>query len=124
LLHLSKFQGAFKQLFDDIQSELFERARKGEEIPGKKLVQRLGNTAWKDPDDIAALAEKLGVDQEEIIDRKLKSPTQVKKIKGVDKKLVDAETFRPDNGLSLVSSSASGKAITVGSFDSTIDGLE
>jgi hypothetical protein len=124
LLHLSKFQGAFKQLFDDIHDELFERARRGETIPGMKLVQKLGNTAWKDPESIAALAEKLGVDQEEIIDRKLKSPTQVKKIKGIDKKLVDAETFRPDNGLALVSNSAKGSAVSLGSFDSTIDGLE
>jgi len=123
LLHLQKFEGAFKQLFSDIHEELFIRAQKGEEIPDRKLVKKLGNTTWKDPDHVATLAEEWGVDQEEMFTKKLKSPTQMKKLVK-DKKLVDQESYRPDNGVALVSSSSKGVAITPGNFNQSIDGLD
>lgn len=122
LLHLMKFESAFKDLFDHVGEELFLRAQKGEEIPGKKLIKKLGNTAWIDPVAAAkALEEELL--PEEMYEQKLKSPTQMKKVKEV-KKLVEKLSHRPDKGLSLVANSAKGKAVSVGNFTQEIDGLD
>lgn len=122
LTQILKHQDAFKQLFSNIQETLQQRAMKGEDVEGYKLVRKLGNTTWLNPESIEEDLIKAGVSEDDLYaPRKVKSPTQLKKL--ADKKLVDKLSHRPDNGLSLVTNKSKGEPVTIG-FEESITGLD
>lgn len=120
LIKMIKYKSAFKKIFEDGEATLKQRAKSGQEIEGYKLVQSLGNTTWLDPERAEEVLTE-GGDDDIYEPRKLKSPTQMKKV--IDPKLVDKLSHRPDNGVKLVKNSTKGIAVTVG-FESVIEGLE
>ena len=74
----------------------------GETIPGYKLVQRKGHRKWSSEEQVikefGSLGEELYVQKP----KELKSPAQLEKLKGIDKKSISSLTFTPTLGVTLV----------------------
>lgn len=84
------------QYFNLAKQEAFSRLLKGEKISGFKLVKSFGRTTWIDE-----TRAKTGFVDDEAFTRKLKTPTQLKKL-GYDENEIDALSHRPEKGLILV----------------------
>lgn len=85
------------EYLNQAKQEAFERLRKGQKIPGFKLVRNFGNTTWRSK----AEAEKTFRERESAWDfePKLLTPGKLKKIYP---DVVESLTHRPDKGLALV----------------------
>ena len=84
---------------EGVESYAMSQAEKGHKIPGYKLVQKRSNRRWKDE---SAVADKFSsvLGEEQIFDKKLKSPAQMEKVVG--KTEVDKLTETPVSGVTLV----------------------
>jgi len=91
-------------------------AHEGEEIPGHKLVKRKANRQWKDQEQVTGILGTM-FSEDELYIKKLKSPAQVEKLMGKNKKAIADYVFAPDNGLTLVADSDRRKAVTVDNTD-------
>lgn len=74
----------------------------GETIPGYKLVQRTGHRKWSNNEEVIKEFGSLGDDIYVIKPKELKSPAQLEKLKGIDKKSIAALAFTPNLGVTLV----------------------
>jgi len=91
----------------------------GEDITGYKVVQKLGNRKFTDPDTVAkTLANRKVSKKETHTEPKLKTPAQLEKVlaahyddKEKAEKLVKSWCTRPDNGTALVKETARGDAV-------------
>lgn len=89
-------------------------AENGERIPGRKLVDRLGDRAWKDEKELVEeLLFTTDLTSDDFIDRKVKSPAQLEKLIGKDHTILRDHVTRPHNGLALVDLSDKREAVTV-----------
>lgn len=78
-------------------------AKSGRPVPGFKLVRKQGNRTFTNENEVADVLLAMGVREEDIWERKLKSPAQIEKI--IKKKgMTQLEEFiiKPDNGIGLV----------------------
>ena len=113
---------AVKTLFSDIRARLTCRAERGEEIPGQKLINWYGNTKWVDEAEAEkALFRKYG--KRTVTTAKLMSPTQIKKLKDVDKSAIDNLVEREFKGRKLVPLSARGEALDIPNIRDLLDDL-
>ena len=81
------------------------QAENGVEIPGYQLSEKIGNRAWRDESLAVATLANLGLDDEGIYARKLKSPAQIEKVLGAKRKhLIGDMVERPVRGTNLVAS--------------------
>ena len=76
-------------------------AIQGEMIPGYKLVQRTGHRKWNNTQEVVQQFGSLGDDIYVIKPKELKSPAQLEKLKGIDKKSIASLTFTPVLGVTL-----------------------
>lgn len=88
---------------DDYKTAFFaylqELAEQGEATPGWKLVRGRANRKWRSEDEVARrLGPTLG---DALWERKLKSPSKVEKIKGVDKNVLSALWEKPEGKLAI-----------------------
>lgn len=74
----------------------------GESIPGYKLVRRTGHRKWSNNEEVIKEFGSLGDDIYVIKPKELKSPAQLEKLKGIDKKSIAALAFTPNLGVTLV----------------------
>lgn len=93
LAKLLPFRKQIEKFFNAVHVELTDRAHGGEEVPGYKVVDgREGDRQWiEDTDYVQQDLEFMGLDEEEMYERKLKSPAQItellhKKFPGLSKK--------------------------------------
>ena len=65
-----------------VKEDAHKRLERGEPVPGWKLVAKRASRVWtKDPEDVAdELCERFGLGDEELFDRKLRSPAQIEKL--------------------------------------------
>lgn len=90
-------------------------AQSGTEIPGYKLVEKVGRRRWKYADEADTMIAALpGVTEKDVYDRKVRSPAQVEKALGAKrlkpiKAQLDALVETPVTGVSLVSAAKSTK---------------
>lgn len=103
---------ALETVRSTLEAEALRRARRGDKIPGYKLVRQRGNREWKEEQPIEdpktgelvtvqfedAVVEEFGVDA--YTDPKLKSPAQVEKLEGGNT-FASTWAFSPDRGLTL-----------------------
>jgi hypothetical protein len=75
----------------------------GETVPGYKLVERKGHRKWSNPDEVIKEFSSLGEELYVQKPKELKSPAQLEKLKGIDKKSIASLAFTPTLGLTLVS---------------------
>lgn len=82
-------------------------AENGTEIPGYILVEKIGNRKWKDDESalaVSLLSPEVGLSEDEIYDRKLRSVAQLEKVLGAKRKgLIEHLWERPITGTNLVS---------------------
>jgi hypothetical protein len=89
----------------------------GETIPGYKLVRRTGHRRWSNEEEVIKKFESLGDDIYVIKPKELKSPAQLEKLKGIDKKGVASMAFTPEIGITLVPESDKREAVAGVSAD-------
>lgn len=97
---LSK-RSAVVAYFDHVYKWAHGQAEKGVEIPGHKLVTRIGNRRWVVPaEEVEKRCRRCKIGKKLIYKTELLSPAQLEKVAGKD--VVDALTERPVLGTSLV----------------------
>lgn len=82
-----------------------ELANSGVEIPNYQLTDRIGHRKFKGDEDatVLALTLEVGLTNDQIYNRKLKSPAQIEKVLGAKrKKLIEGLVERPVTGTNLV----------------------
>lgn len=102
LVDILKNKDLVESWLSSCYSFVLNAAQRGEEIPGYKLVQKTGNRKWSDEERVKKEFESFGEDLFEVKPKKLKSPSQLEKLKGIDKKRLKELTFNPITGVSLV----------------------
>lgn len=127
---LLKFQNKAKavQMFlKAVESELTDRATRGENVRGWKLVQGLGNRAWNLPEE--EMVKKLKnqkLKKDEIYNMKLCTPTQLQK--KLKKEFMEQYVERPDIGLKFVPESDKREAVQLkssfGALEESDDGMD
>ena len=101
--------GMIEEWCNAVRAHAHRQAESGVEIPGYQLVEKIGNRAWKLPEEqiVGALA-LAGLTDDRIYARKLVSPAQAEKALGAKKKgALDELVERPVRGTNLVSVDAS-----------------
>lgn len=96
-----------------LQEYATQRAQKGADIPGYKLVESIGNRAWKDAKQAeVAIVSVLGSDA---YAKKLISPTQLqKKDPSLYDKLAETHVHRPVTGVKLVGAKSKAAPLKTG----------
>jgi hypothetical protein len=71
-----------------VKEDAHRRLERGESLPGWKLVAKRATRTWtKDADDVAdELCERFGLGDEDMFDRKLRSPAQIEKLVSKEEK--------------------------------------
>lgn len=110
LTSILAYESRVMQFFKDAKAILTEEAKQGKDIDGFKLVRKQGNRRWLDADAVLKNARKWKLKKEDMYEKKLKSPAQMKKL-GVHQSDIDQLTERPDNGVSLVPMSSKGEPV-------------
>lgn len=91
-------------------------AENGVSIPGYQLVEKIGNRKWKDDESalaVSLLSPDVGLSEDEIYDRKLRSVAQLEKVLGAKRKgLIEHLWERPITGTNLVSQAKSTRPAT------------
>jgi len=88
-----------EEFFRAVESYAHQQAESGVEVPGFKLVERIGNRRWShSEDEIAKRLKKFG--KKAIYKTELLSPTQMEKVVG--KEIVSDLVERPNLGTALV----------------------
>lgn len=82
-----------------VENHAHSQAEKGNPIPGYKLVKKRANRKWRDESDVVSKFSAV-VGDEQLFDKKVKSPAQMEKVVG--KSEVDKLTEIPDTGTTLV----------------------
>lgn len=71
-----------QQFLDSVETEALERFKKGQKVPGLKVVRGRGSRAWsQDESEMAEVLRKAGVPKNEVYVKKLVSPAQLPKHK-------------------------------------------
>lgn len=91
-----------EQWIEAVRDHALKRASAGEQIPGRKLVERFGHRKWTDESTAATALQSLGVDP--WAPRELLSPNQVEKKSKALKSVVSQLTTKPVIGIALVPS--------------------
>ena len=101
--------GMIEEWCNAVRAYAHSQAEMGVDIPGYQLVEKIGNRAWKLPEEqvVGALA-LAGLTEDRIYVRKLVSPAQAEKALGAKKKgALDELVERPVHGTNLVSADKS-----------------
>lgn len=99
LNNLKRAQEILKQSYDAYQDLALHRLKDGKNLKGYSIQPALGNTKWDNKVDADFIKTMCGID---ITVKNLMTPAQAKKA-GVPEELINNCTYRPDNGLKLVS---------------------
>ena len=73
----------------------------GEALPGYKLVEKRPTRRWKNEEELLAWASQEGLEDDDIYEKKLKSPSQIERVVG-KKNLPSTLTMSVSSGLSMV----------------------
>lgn len=98
-----------------VRAYAHSQAENGVEIPGYQLVEKIGNRKWKDEDALAVslLSPDVGLTEDEIYDRKIRSVSQLEKVLGAKRKgLIEHLWERPITGTNLVNSAKTTRPAT------------
>jgi len=80
----------------------------GVDVPGYKLVNKRAIRKWTNPDEVIAILQAFGFEEEQIFKSDLRSPAQIEDLRGndgnkiIDSESVNAYTDKADNGVELV----------------------
>lgn len=89
--------------FEAVRGWAHTQAEQGVEIPGYKLVQRLGNRRITDAAKLERTLKKVGIGKKQLYKTEMLSPAQIEKLLSKEhKSLVDLLTERPELGTALV----------------------
>lgn len=104
---------AIKAFLNKIPDALINLFRFGDGIPGKKVIQRLGNRKWKlSADRIQPELEKLGLTEDVICEKKIRTPPQVEKLLDKEsKKVIESLVTREVCGYKIVPITAKGDPV-------------
>lgn len=69
-----------EQWITDLRALAFQMLEQGAAVPGYKLVPKRATRQWVDPEQARAALEDIGLDQTELMERKLLSPAQMEKV--------------------------------------------
>lgn len=122
LLSLEAVMPAVQALMKMIPVELLNRFRRGDAIPGKKVIATLSNRRWaRNTEETWAELESLGLSKSDFIEERLKTPPQVEKLLDKDgKKSLASLVTRTPSGYKVVPESARGEPVNfsdVSDFD-------
>ena len=113
LLKIHNHASVIKKFMSEAAEHLATLAKRGEHIPGYKLVNSVGNRAWNLSDEeMVKKFRNKKLKQEDFYNRKIKSPTQIAKILE-DEKFFDKFVTRPAKGVVLVSEKDKRQAVEV-----------
>jgi hypothetical protein len=99
--------GVLSDYFELVKTEAFERAKRGVEIPGYKIVRGRTSRSWAEESEAEQmLTEAIG---ELAFEKKLISPAKAEKV--IDKKQVSKYTQISEGKLTLVANSDKRKAV-------------
>ncbi len=99
-----------------VRAYAHSQAENGVELPGYILVEKIGNRKWKDDESalaVSLLSPEVGLSEDEIYERKLRSVAQTEKVLGAKRKhLIEHLWERPITGVNLVSASKTTRPAT------------
>ena len=113
IIKVLKYEDTIKDWMAKVRDHAKELMVKGEDVPGYKVVQSLGNAKWTDEDVIKAEFEDEFGDKI-FTERKLLSPAKFEKMAGkkrLGKDFRDDYTVRPEAGYKIVETEAIGEPI-------------
>lgn len=87
------------ELVKDAKKRIKDILQAGEDVPGWKLVESLGNRAWTNEDEVVKKLLDKGLNNDIIYNRKIKSPAQLEKFSSAYKQFVAEESHRPRKGV-------------------------
>jgi hypothetical protein len=104
LAHMLDGLDALEDWVKSIRAHAHRSAENGVKLPGYQLVDKIGNRAWKDEKNVAAiLRAEVGIPEEKIYLRKLKSPAQIEAaIPKADHNKIAGLWEKPVKGTNLV----------------------
>ena len=82
----------------EVQKATDAELEAGRPVPGWKLVPKRATRRWRDEDAAPARLQALGLPEDELIARKLKSPAQVEKLLGSRRKREIADLVVAESG--------------------------
>lgn len=93
-----------KAHLDGVRAEASARLDRGATIPGWKLVQKRGVRKWSSEAKVSAILQDIGLQDDEIWTRKIKSPAQIEKIvkSTEDLERLNEEITKDSSGTTLV----------------------
>jgi hypothetical protein len=98
-----KLEDQVLSYFEAVRGWAHNQAEKGVEIPGHKLVQRIGNRRITDESKALKLLKKVGLGKKQLFKSQMLSPAQIEKLLSKEhKSLVNSFTERPELGTALV----------------------
>ncbi len=85
LAYILDYDVFIKKTLKDAHTEVKKRARKGERVPGRKVVPGIKRRQWKikEPEKLVKALKKKGVKPDDMIVKKLKSPHAIEQIEGI-----------------------------------------
>lgn len=112
LLELVRVEPAIRKLLDLVPGALLEKFRRGEQVPGYKVIEKRSFRRWKcdDPDYVTGMLEEAGFDPSLAFDKVLKTPPKLEK-ELPDKKLIADHVHQVVIGYKVVPVSARGNSV-------------
>jgi len=111
IVALKAFQGLFKSYFESIDAYLLSTLRKGDDVPGYKLVRGKTNRAWNDGGSLEEDLEVLMDAPDKLYETKLISPAKADKLLGKD--IVAKFCHKPEGKLTIAPSSDKREAVAI-----------
>jgi hypothetical protein len=123
----AKQLGAAMDFLDLLQSWMKEvagmaqaRLERGQEVIGKdgpyKLVHKRSNRQWLSEAAVVTTLKEMGLTQDEIYTKKVRSPAQIEKIKKVGKDWVKERSIKPPGGLTVTKATDEREAVLIPAF--------
>lgn len=110
LAHTLGLLGQLEDWIKAVRAEGHSRAEAGREIPGYHLAEKHGNRKWaaEEAKLVSDLKKVVGLSDDQIYERSVKSPAQIEKVLGTKKKhLIENMWIKPVTGKNLVSADKS-----------------
>ena len=109
LIALSEMAGVMRTTMERVDQLLVDAARKGTQIPNKKLVRSIVRAKVTDENELVEAAAEIGITSEKLYNQKLKSKTELKTILGDE--LAHKFFQTPERGYTLVDMSDTRMAV-------------
>jgi len=118
LLHYESLIPAVKAFIEKIPAAILAKFKRGENVPGRKVIASYGHRRWKSVDRAVEVLEGMGLKPSDMYEQKMRTPPQVEKLLDKEsRKSLEDLVIRPVVGHKVVAESAKGDPIDISNND-------